>query len=169
MESTDEDVHSRIEALLTARIGEPGKRLHTGRSRNDQVLTATRLWLKDKLLTIADQLCLVVDALATQAQAHEFVPLPGYTHLQRGMPSSLGMFFGGHAAGLLDSLILLEGAYQLADCCPLGSGASYGSGLPLDRELCANLLGFAAVAASPWPMPIPAVRWKLRHWMPLTA
>ena len=122
VESTDEDVHSRIEALLTERLGEPGKRLHTGRSRNDQVLTATRLWLKDKLLTIAEQLCSVVDALCVQAQEHEFVPLPGYTHLQRGMPSSMGMFFGGHAAGLLDSLILLEGAYQLADCCPLGSG-----------------------------------------------
>ena len=143
VESTDEDVHSRIEALLTERVGEPGMRLHTGRSRNDQVLTATRLWLKDKLLTIADQLCQVVDALCAQAQEHEFVPLPGYTHLQRGMPSSMGMFFGGHAAGLLESLILLDGAYQLADSCPLGSGASYGSGLPLDRALCTKLLGFA--------------------------
>ena len=99
VESTDEDVHSRIEALLTERLGEPGKRLHTGRSRNDQVLTATRLWLKDNLLTIADQLCSVVEALCDQAIEHEFVPLPGYTHLQRGMPSSMGMFFGGHAAG----------------------------------------------------------------------
>lgn len=143
VEASDEDVHSRIEALLTERLGEPGMRLHTGRSRNDQVLTATRLWLKDKLLTLADALCAVVEVLIDQAERHEFVPLPGYTHLQRGMPSSMGMFFGGHAAGLLESLIVIDGAYQLADCCPLGSGASYGGGLPLDRDQCRRLLGFA--------------------------
>lgn len=143
VEATDEDVHSRIEALLTEALGEPGKRLHTGRSRNDQVLTATRLWLKNRLLALAELICASAHGLLEQAQRYEFVPLPGYTHLQRGMPSSLGMFFGGHAAGLLDNLILLDGAYRLADSCPLGSGASYGVGLPLDRLRASELLGFA--------------------------
>ena len=143
VEASDEDVHSRIEALLTERIGEPGKRLHTGRSRNDQVLTASRLWLKDHLCTVAAHVTSAAQAMLQQAQEHEFVPLPGYTHLQRGMPASLGMFFGAHATALLDNLILLEGAWRLADRCPLGSGASYGVGLPLDRMSCASALGFS--------------------------
>ena len=143
VESTDEDVHSRIEALLTERLVSQACVFTQGEVGMTKCLPATRLWLKDKLLTIADQLCQVVDALCAQAQEHEFVPRACYTHLQRGMPSSMGMFFGGHAAGLLESLILLDGAYQLADSCPLGSGASYGSGLSLDRALCTKLLGFA--------------------------
>lgn len=140
--TADEDVHSKIEALLIERIGEPGKRLHTGRSRNDQVLTATRLWLKDSLIGIAEGLHATAGALLSQAEAYEFVPLPGYTHLQRGMPSSCGMFFGAHAEALVDNLLLLEGAWQVGDSCPLGSGASYGVGLPLDREQVAKELGF---------------------------
>ena len=92
VEVDDEDVHSKIEALLIERIGEPGKKLHTGRSRNDQVLTATRLYLKDQLLEVVKQSCAAALALVDQAQKHEFVPLPGYTHLQRGMPSSCGQF-----------------------------------------------------------------------------
>ena len=143
VEVTDEDVHSKVEAMLTFRLGEPAKRLHTGRSRNDQVLTAVRLWQKHVLLQIAEQACATALALATQAQAYEFHPLPGYTHLQRGMPSSVGMFFGAYAQALVDDLILLDAAWQLADACPLGSGASYGVGLPLDRALTARLLGFA--------------------------
>ncbi|TVR12143.1 MAG: argininosuccinate lyase [Planctomycetota bacterium] len=143
VEATDEDVHSRIEALLIERLGEPGKRLHTGRSRNDQVLTASRLWLKDHLCTVADHITSLAQVMLEQAQKHEFVPLPGYTHLQRGMPASLGMFFGAHATALLDNVVLLEGAWRLADRCPLGSGASYGVGLPLDRDACAQALGFA--------------------------
>lgn len=139
----DEDVHSRIEALLTERLGEAGKRLHTGRSRNDQVLTAIRLWQKDQCLAIASQAAAAASALLAQARHHEFTPLPGYTHLQRAMPSSCGQFFGAHAAALIDDLILLEAAWQLADACPLGSGAGYGTGLPLDREMSARLLGFA--------------------------
>jgi argininosuccinate lyase len=140
---TDEDVHSRIEALLTERLGDPARRLHTGRSRNDQVATATRLWLKDQLLTIAAAIDAVATALLERATTHEFVPLPGYTHLQRAMPSSCGLFFASHATALLDDLILLEAAWQLADSCPLGSGASYGVGLPLDRAATAADLGFA--------------------------
>ena len=139
----DEDVHSKIEALLTQRLGEPAKRLHTGRSRNDQVLTAVRLWQKHTLIHIARDIANAAAALLERARTHEFHPLPGYTHLQRGMPSSMGMFFAAHAQALLDDLIMVEAAYTLADSCPLGSGASYGVGLPLDREFAARLLGFA--------------------------
>ena len=142
VEATDEDVHSKIEALLTERLGDAGKQLHTGRSRNDQVLTAVRLWQKHALGDLVDQVCGAAEALLTLAAEQALVPLPGYTHLQRGMPSSCGQFFGAHAQALVDDLVLLEAAYHLADACPLGSGASYGVGLPLDRELCAHLLGF---------------------------
>ena len=143
VEAADEDVHSKVEALLTARIGEPAKRLHTGRSRNDQVLTAIRLWQKYTICQLASEAVAAAGALLERAQTYEFHPFPGYTHLQRAMPSSLGMFFGAHAQSLLDNLILIEGAYKLADACPLGSGASYGVGLPLDRALAAKALGFA--------------------------
>ena len=143
VEPTDEDVHSKVEALLTQRIGEPAKRLHTGRSRNDQVLTAVRLWQKHALCQLATECTQTAAALLERAITHEFHPLPGYTHLQRAMPSSLGMFFGAHAQSLLDDLILVDAAYKLADTCPLGSGASYGVGLPLDRTMTAKLLGFA--------------------------
>ncbi len=143
VEPDDEDVHSKVEALLTARLGEPGKRLHTGRSRNDQVLTDLRLLQKHRLLRLAEAASEAARALLARARAHEFHPLPGYTHLQRGMPSSVGMWFAGHAQGLLESLILVEAAADLADRCPLGSGASYGVGLPLDRAGVAHDLGFA--------------------------
>ena len=142
VEVSDEDVHSKVEALLTERLGEPAKRLHTGRSRNDQVLTAIRLWQKHTLLALGRETCSTIGALLERARTHEFHPLPGYTHLQRGMPSSVGMFFAGHAQALLDNLFTLDAAYRLVDACPLGSGASYGVGLPLDREYSAKLLGF---------------------------
>ncbi len=138
-----EDVHTRIEELLTERIGAPAKQLHTGRSRNDQVLTAIRLWQKDRLADLALATLSCIRGFLLQARRHEFVPLPGYTHLQRAMPSSIGMFFGGHAQSLLEDLILLAGAWELADRCPLGSGAGYGVPLPLDRRRAADLLGFA--------------------------
>jgi argininosuccinate lyase len=142
VEAADEDVHSKVEALLTERLGEPAKRLHTGRSRNDQVLTDVRLWQKHALCALADQTIAAASALTAAAKHYEFHPLPGYTHLQRGMPSSVGMFFAAHAQALIDDLILAEAAFTLADSCPLGSGASYGVGLPLDREYAAKLLGF---------------------------
>jgi len=140
--AADEDVHSKIEALLTERIGAAGKRLHTGRSRNDQVLTAVRLWQKERLGDIAAGAAAAAQVMINKARELEKTPLPGYTHLQRGMPSSCGQFFAAHAQALIDNLILLEAAYQLADSCPLGSGASYGVPLPLDREQSASLLGF---------------------------
>jgi argininosuccinate lyase len=143
VEAADEDVHSKVEALLTARLGEVGKRLHTGRSRNDQVLTAVRLWQKHVLVQLAGEVAAAAEAMLGRARAYEFHPLPGYTHLQRAMPSSVGMFFAAHAQALLDDLPLFEAAFAMADRCPLGSGASYGVGLPLDRLLSARLLGFA--------------------------
>lgn len=142
VEKTDEDVHSKLEALLTQRIGDGAKNLHTARSRNDQVLTAIRLWQKQALFELVEALSAAAAALIAQARKHEFHPLPGYTHLQRAMPSSVGMFFSAHAQALLDDAILLEAAYALADSCPLGSGASYGVGLPIDRAHAATLLGF---------------------------
>ncbi len=143
VEAADEDVHSKIEALLTQRLGEPGKRLHTGRSRNDQVLTAIRLWQKEECAASAELIAGAAAALLERAHTYEFTPLPGYTHLQRAMPSSCGQFFGAHAGALIDNLILLDAAWTLADACPLGSGAGYGTGLPLDRHRAAALLGFA--------------------------
>ena len=143
VEASDEDVHSKVEALLTTAIGEPAKKLHTGRSRNDQVLTDLRLWEKDALANLAAEVLACAAALLAQARTHEFHPLPGYTHLQRAMPSSVGMFFAAHAQGLLDDLTLLEAAFRFIDSCPLGSGASYGVGLPLDREYAGRALGFA--------------------------
>ena len=143
VESTDEDVHSKVELLLTQRLGDAGKRLHTGRSRNDQVLTGLRLLQKHRLLALGGEVAACALALIDQARCFEHHPLPGYTHLQRAMPSSVGMFFAAHAQGLLESLVLLDAATTLADRCPLGSGASYGVGLPLDRAYAAELLGFA--------------------------
>ncbi len=143
VEAADEDVHSKVEALLTQRLGEPAKRLHTGRSRNDQVLTAIRLWQKHSVARFAGETLAAATALATAAQHYEFHPLPGYTHLQRAMPQSVGMFFGAHAQALLEDLALFQAAWTLCDRSPLGSGASYGVGLPLDREYTAKLLGFA--------------------------
>ena len=148
VESTDEDVHSKVEALLIERCGEPGRNLHTGRSRNDQVLTAVRCFQKDRLLDLALATIDAASAMLVQARAHSLVPLPGYTHLQRGMPSSVGMFFASHAQGLVDDLLLLDAAYNLADRCPLGSGASYGVGLPLDREMTRLSLGFGRPPAA---------------------
>ena len=141
VEVSDEDVHSKIEALLTERIGDPAKRLHTGRSRRPS-LTAVRLWQKHALCRIAEFVANVSEALNNHAQQFEFHPFPGYTHLQRGMPSSLGMYFGSFAQSILDNIALLDASYTLADRCPLGSGASYGTGLPLDRAWTSEALGF---------------------------
>ena len=142
VEPTDEDVHSKVEALLTARLGEPGKKLHTGRSRNDQVLTDLRLWQRDELCALVRAALGTAAALAAMARRYEFHPLPGYTHSQRGMPSSVGLWAAAHAQSLTDTLALAEAAWALTERCPLGSGASYGVGLPLDRALTARLLGF---------------------------
>jgi argininosuccinate lyase len=140
-----EDVHTAVEEYLTERLGDLGKKIHTGRSRNDQVLLDLRLWGKGELHALADRAVALVRALAAFAREHEFVPMPGRTHTQIAMPSSLGLWAGAWAEALLDDLELLKAAHALTDQSPLGSGAAYGSALPLDRKMVADLLGLARV------------------------
>ncbi|HUU92466.1 MAG TPA: argininosuccinate lyase, partial [Phycisphaerae bacterium] len=140
-----EDVHTAVEEYLTRKLGALGKKLHTGRSRNDQVLVDLRLWGKERLHVLAERVIALVRALAAFAKQHEFVPMPGRTHMQIAMPSSLGLWAGAWAEALLDDLELVKAAHTLTDQSPLGSGAAYGSALPLDREMVARLLGFAKV------------------------
>ena len=140
-----EDVHTAVEEYLTKKLGALGKKLHTGRSRNDQVLVDLRLWGKERLHVLAERVIALVRALAAFAKQHEFVPMPGRTHMQIAMPSSLGLWSGAWAEALLDDLELVKAAHTLTDQSPLGSGAAYGSALPLDREMVADLLGFAKV------------------------
>lgn len=141
----DEDCHTAIENRLTARLGETGKKIHTGRSRNDQVLTALRLFAKGFLFEGARRLASLVESLRAFAAAHAELPMPGRTHLQIAMPSSVGLWAGAYAEELLDDLRHLWSVYPLCDQSPLGSAASYGVPLPLDRELEADLLGFSRV------------------------
>ena len=138
-----EDIHTLIEQELTARLGDVGKKVHTGRSRNDQVLTALRLYAKEGVLGITTALLDTAAQLTALAQHYEWTPLPGYTHMQRAMLSSVGLWASAHAEALLDDTTALVAAYTLNDQSPLGSGAAYGAPLTLDREYTAALLGFA--------------------------
>lgn len=139
-----EDVHSQIEALLIQRLGDTGKKIHTARSRNDQVLTAMHLYLKESLGGIREQVRALFDSLIALAAEYEKDGLPGYTHLQLAMPSSFGLWFSSYAEQLIDDLVVLGAAYRLADQNPLGSAAGYGSAFPIDRELTTQLLGFGS-------------------------
>ena len=141
----DEDCHTAIENRLTERLGEAGKKIHTGRSRNDQVVTALRLFAKGFLFEGGRRLAGLIESLRSFAAANAELPMPGRTHLQIAMPSSVGLWAGAYAEELLDDLRYLWGAYTLCDQSPLGSAASYGVPLPLDRELEADLLGFSRV------------------------
>jgi argininosuccinate lyase len=140
-----EDVHTAVEERLTEELGDLGKKLHTGRSRNDQVLLDLRLYGKERLHSLAERLIAMIRTLAAFAKRHEFVPMPGRTHMQIAMPSSLGLWAGAWAEALLDDMELLKAAHTLTDQSTLGSGAAYGSSLPLDRQMVADLLGFAKV------------------------
>jgi argininosuccinate lyase len=141
----DEDCHTAIENRLTKELGEAGKKIHTGRSRNDQVLTALRLYGRNCILDSADAALRLAEALLEAAEKNKNVPMPGRTHTQIAMPSSVGLWFAAWAEELLDGLTLLRTAYDLGNRCPLGSAASYGTPLPLDREYTAKLLGFRIV------------------------
>jgi argininosuccinate lyase len=141
----DEDIHTKIENTLTQWYGDVGKKIHTGRSRNDQVVTAIRLYTKEQLLSVWEAAIDTAFSFAAFAASYEFVPMPGYTHMQKAMPSSVGMWAGAFAEGLSDSLLLLQTAYTLNDQSPLGSAAAYGVPLPLDRAYAASLMGFAGV------------------------
>ena len=144
-----EDGHTAIEADLTRSLGAVGQRIHLGRSRNDQVILAFRLYLRDALLHLGLRVSDLANAFVTFAGAHQSIPLPGYTHLRRAMPSTFGMWAAAFAEGLLEELEALQSVYQRLDRCPLGSAAGFGVPLPIDRELTARLLGFSKVQRSP--------------------
>jgi argininosuccinate lyase len=137
-----EDVHSQVEGLLTGRIGEAGKKIHSGRSRNDQVAVDIKLYLRAQVQALKAETAQLFDQLITLSEEHKDKLLPGYTHLQIAMPSSFGLWFGAYAESLIDDLELLAAAWQVANKNPLGSGAGYGSSFPLDREMTTRLLGF---------------------------
>ena len=143
LEEGVEDVHSQVELLLTRRIGDTGKKIHSGRSRNDQVAVDIKLFLRAQLLTVKDEVRRLFDVLQQQSERYKAVLLPGYTHLQLAMPSSFGLWLGAYAESLADDLLLLASAYELANKNPLGSGAGYGSSLPLNRRRTTALLGFS--------------------------
>ncbi len=145
IEVSDEDCHTAIENRLTERVGDAGKKIHTGRSRNDQVLTATRLYSKAFILKLIEQGGRVVDAFLKLAKREEFTPMPGRTHMQIAMPSSVGLWASSFAEEILDQLQLFRFLYTLVDQNPLGSAASYGVPLPLNREMTAELMGFGRV------------------------
>ena len=139
----DQDVHMAVETRLTETLGDLGKKIHTGRSRNDQVAVDVRLHIKDQLLGLGTELGDLATALVAFGQAHDRVPMVGRTHLQPAMPSSVGVWATGHAEMILDQTANLEAAYKMNDACPLGSAAGYGVPLPLDRQRTSDLLGFA--------------------------
>jgi len=145
IQRTDEDVHTAIEDHLVRTLGDAGRRIHTGRSRNDQVLTALRLWNRGFLFSFQRACLDLISRLLDLAQANEKTPMPGRTHMQIAMPSSVGLWAAAWAEELLDDVALARGAFSLTDCCPLGSAASYGVPLPLDRQLVSDLLGFSRV------------------------
>ncbi len=145
IDRADEDGHTTIETLLTEALGEPGKEVHAGRSRNDQVLVATRIYTRERLLGVFARLDRVVTLLLSRAEEHEQTVMPGRTHLQAAMLSTLGLWFGSYAEQLLDDWHLLASLYPLCNRSPLGSAASYGVPLPIDREMVAKTLGFASV------------------------
>lgn len=139
-----EDVHSQIEWLLTQKLGDLGKKIHAGRSRNDQVLVDLKLFMRAEIQKIAELVGQLFDLLLIKSEAHQNDLLPGYTHLQIAMPSSFGLWFGAYAECLVEDMELLEAAFRLANKNPLGSGAGYGSSFPLDRQMTTDLLGFEA-------------------------
>lgn len=140
-----EDIHSQIELLLTQRIGEDGKKIHSGRSRNDQVLLDLKLYLRAELKHVSQEVKALFDTLIHLSETHKNKLLPGYTHLQLAMPSSFGLWFGAYAESLTDDMEVVQAAYNISNKNPLGSGAGYGSSFPLDRELTKTLLGFESM------------------------
>ncbi|MBD5356494.1 MAG: argininosuccinate lyase [Bacteroides sp.] len=138
-----EDVHSQVEFLLTARLGDVGKKIHSGRSRNDQVLVDLKLFFRDELLRISEAVERLFRRLQSLSEEHRDKLMPGYTHLQVAMPSSFGLWFGAYAESLTDDMQMVVAAYNIANQNPLGSAAGYGSSFPLDREMTTELLGFA--------------------------
>ena len=137
-----EDVHSQVELMLTRSLGDMGKKIHSGRSRNDQVLVDLKLFTRHELQEVAEGVKKLFDALMEKSEKHKNVLMPGYTHLQVAMPSSFGLWFGAHAESLADDMLFLQAAYKMTNRNPLGSAAGYGSSFPLDRQMTTDLLGF---------------------------
>ena len=142
IDNSSEDIHSQIEFLLTEKLGDAGKKIHTARSRNDQVLVDIKLFLRKEIETLVRSVHLFFDLLQTQSEKYKDHLFPGYTHLQLAMPSSFGLWFGAYAESLVDDMITLRSAYDVVNKNPLGSAAGYGSSFPIDRTLTTQLLGF---------------------------
>ena len=142
IEDDVEDVHSQVEMLLTRKLGDMGKKIHSGRSRNDQVLVDLKLFTRHQLKDIADEVKILFDELIAKSQQYKNILMPGYTHLQVALPSSFGLWFGAYAESLADELLLLQAAYRMTNRNPLGSAAGYGSSFPLNRTMTTELLGF---------------------------
>lgn len=142
IENGVEDVHSQVELMLTRKLGDIGKKIHSGRSRNDQVLVDLKLFTRHELQEICEAVIALFDALQQQSEKHKDVLMPGYTHLQVAMPSSFGLWFGAYAESLADDMLFLQAAYRMCNRNPLGSAAGYGSSFPLNRTMTTELLGF---------------------------
>jgi argininosuccinate lyase len=142
IEDDVEDVHSQVEMLLTRKLGDMGKKIHSGRSRNDQVLVDLKLYTRHELKEIADEVKILFDELIAKSNQYKDVLMPGYTHLQIAMPSSFGLWFGAYAESLADDMLFLQAAYKMTNRNPLGSAAGYGSSFPLNRTMTTELLGF---------------------------
>ncbi len=142
IEAGVEDIHSQVELLLTKKLGDVGKKIHSGRSRNDQVLVDVKLFLRNEIQLLTKEIHSLFELLIQKSEEHKHKLLPGYTHLQLAMPSSFGLWFGAYAEGLVDDVITLEAAYRVVNKNPLGSAAGYGSSFPLNRKLTTALLGF---------------------------
>lgn len=142
IEDDIEDVHSEVELMLTRALGDMGKKIHSGRSRNDQVLVDLKLFTRARLREVVDEVKTLFDELIQQSEANKDVLMPGYTHLQIAMPSSFGLWFGAYAESLTDDMLYLQAAYKMTNRNPLGSAAGYGSSFPLNRQMTTDLLGF---------------------------
>ena len=142
IEDDIEDVHSEVELMLTRALGDIGKKIHSGRSRNDQVLVDLKLFTRARLREVVDEVKTLFDELIQQSEANKDVLMPGYTHLQIAMPSSFGLWFGAYAESLTDDMLYLQAAYKMTNRNPLGSAAGYGSSFPLNRQMTTDLLGF---------------------------
>ena len=140
-----EDIHSQVELLLTQRLGDIGKKIHSGRSRNDQVLVDIKLFLREEIELFRNEIVALFNTLTQLSEKYKSVLLPGYTHAQIAMPSSFGLWFGAYAETLIDDMYMLSGAYKVVNQNPLGSAAGYGSSFPLDRDMTTSLLGFASM------------------------
>ena len=145
IEADVEDVHSQVEMLLTRKLGDMGKKIHSGRSRNDQVLVDLKLFTRHELREIAEEVKTLFDELIGKSNLYKEVLMPGYTHLQVAMPSSFGLWFGAYAESLADDMLMLQAAYRITNRNPLGSAAGYGSSFPLNRTMTTRLLGFESM------------------------